>query len=501
MRDSLGGAVWTVLFGLMALLMSSGAGAIDLDAEDRVATTYAKETLTDPTTGTKDRATYYKVNGDPADTRVLYWQAKIGIAGATGQRMVVMYTLGNMVFADDSSAMLATAAADAECPTSGGIPPQVGGASGDNSVGFVLDASTAADLTRDHKACLRVDALAISATAAGSVTFMTRSEDTLLPAMHEKRYANVVRAVPALVETATPMSPTATVTTGFKSFGDKYRASVGTFEIMAMPYLVASTGLAAVLANLADTAGGDEGSMVTFSGNFGFAKKVTLEDGALSECPAASSSTPDLLMRDDEGMVSDTMELAPVAPGALISVADDSNTENVDESIVGAKHLCIYVPDMDDEMMVTIPETGAYMVMTEYVDGTPRSKFPPPNGRHSLGMIMRDGTTVRIPYLTQFADYNQRIAITNRGGAAAYEFSFKTEDGVTAMPGADATGMLEADSVKYISLRYDDLVTIEGPFSRAVATLTVVADERQIDVVVSQTNANGGTDTIEYTDN
>ena len=32
---------------------------------------------------------------------------------------------------------------------------------------------------------------------------------------------------------------------------------------------------------------------------------------------------------------------------------------------------------------------------------------------------MRDGTTVRIPYLTQFANYNQRIVITNRGGSMA----------------------------------------------------------------------------------
>ena len=33
MRDSLGGAAWTVLFGLMALLMSSGVGAtINLDS-------------------------------------------------------------------------------------------------------------------------------------------------------------------------------------------------------------------------------------------------------------------------------------------------------------------------------------------------------------------------------------------------------------------------------------------------------------------------------------
>ena len=108
---------------------------------------------------------------------------------------------------------------------------------------------------------------------------------------------------------------------------------------------------------------------------------------------------------------------------------------------------------------------------------------------------------MHIPYLTQFADYNQRIVIVNRGAEADYTFSFMTEDGVTATLGADAEGTLAANSTTYLSLLYGDLVTIEGTHNRASATLIVESEPSYIDVVVSQTNANGGTDTVKYTPN
>ena len=62
--------------------------------------------------------------------------------------------------------------------------------------------------------------------------------------------------------------------------------------------------------------------------------------------------------------------------------------------------------------------------------------FPPSGTTLELGYVMRDGTTVQIPYLTQFGDYNQRVVIVNRGTAADYSFSFTNEeDGPTITPG------------------------------------------------------------------
>ena len=59
--------------------------------------------------------------------------------------------------------------------------------------------------------------------------------------------------------------------------------------------------------------------------------------------------------------------------------------------------------------------------------------------------------------------------------------------------------MLPADSVTYLSMKHGDVVTLTDTF-RVAATLTVVSESRLIDVTVSQTNDNGGTDTVVLTD-
>ena len=69
-------------------------------------------------------------------------------------------------------------------------------------------------------------------------------------------------------------------------------------------------------------------------------------------------------------------------------------------------------------MAVAIPETTPYMVAKTIVlaSAYSDSKFVPMPAPAPLGAIMRNGTTVHIPYITQFANYNQRIVIVNRGG-------------------------------------------------------------------------------------
>ena len=68
-------------------------------------------------------------------------------------------------------------------------------------------------------------------------------------------------------------------------------------------------------------------------------------------------------------------------------------------------------------------------------------------------------------------------------------------------PGAAAEGTLAAGATTYLGLLHGDVVTIEGSPNRASATLIVESEPSYIDVVVSQTNANGGTDTVKYTPN
>ena len=111
--------------------------------------------------------------------------------------------------------------------------------------------------------------------------------------------------------------------------------------------------------------------------------------------------------------------------------------------------------------------------------------------------ITRDGTTVHIPFLTTWADYNQRIVVSNRSAnEAPYWITFRPEDGVMATPGMYATGTLDGNST--MVLRAMDVVTLEGR-SRTAATFVAEAQRTQIDVATVIVNMmTGSTDTVNY---
>ena len=104
---------------------------------------------------------------------------------------------------------------------------------------------------------------------------------------------------------------------------------------------------------------------------------------------------------------------------------------------------------------------------------------------------------MHIPYLTTFADYNQRIVVSNRGANEAdYWITFRPEDGVMATPGMYAMGTLDGNSTKV--LRAMDVVTLEGR-SRTAATFVAEAQSSQIDVATVIVNMmTGSTDTVNY---
>ena len=114
-------------------------------------------------------------------------------------------------------------------------------------------------------------------------------------------------------------------------------------------------------------------------------------------------------------------------------------------------------------------------------------------------MIGRNGTTVRLPYLTTNAKFNQRLYIVNRGAEAVYEMDF--QEGDTA--GAIASGTLEANSRTIISVggtgTEDALVTI-GEGGSTYGSLIIEAQPRMIDVATVQVSReDGSTDTVVYT--
>ena len=116
-----------------------------------------------------------------------------------------------------------------------------------------------------------------------------------------------------------------------------------------------------------------------------------------------------------------------------------------------------------------------------------------------IGQIRRNGTTVKLTYLTVSSKYNQRLIIVNDGANdASYDIGpFVTEDGTTATAKAAASGTVSAGS--QVVLRMGDLVEFEGPQARASATLSVNADVDDVQVATTQVNLeDGSTDTVVY---
>ena len=81
-----------------------------------------------------------------------------------------------------------------------------------------------------------------------------------------------------------------------------------------------------------------------------------------------------------------------------------------------AQHLCIMV-DPEADTAMPIPTTDAYTAMGSYM-GIADAAIGPMPEEQTLGMIRRNGVTVRIPYVTTYSGYNQRLVVVNRGGTS-----------------------------------------------------------------------------------
>ncbi|MBO1254136.1 hypothetical protein J3L16_00395 [Alteromonas sp. 5E99-2] len=111
------------------------------------------------------------------------------------------------------------------------------------------------------------------------------------------------------------------------------------------------------------------------------------------------------------------------------------------------------------------------------------------------GSVVYDTTTIEIPFVTTFADYNQRIYIVNTSvEEAAYSFTFYTEDGIEVEGTDVATGTVAPNEVTLI--RAVDLVEITGG-NRVAAVLDVELADGEVSAATQIVNRNSGeTDTI-----
>jgi hypothetical protein len=360
------------------------------------------------------------------------------------------------------------------------------------TVSFIITRSSG-DIAATTIACLELEEIAVMAGAAGGVT-MNVSDNLPLPATNSEDYMEAVSIGRALKESTTKGIPIATVTSSFLSFqgdltdtddaNDSMQVdTVGMLNVEADGDMLNATNGDAVTAedlyddggNTANPEATEGTSAVNIMGDFSFATRVTL-NGAATCTDAENDADLRMDMVDD---MRDTTKL---------------KTQNLE--YVLSKYLCISVAAADSDDAVAIPETAPYSAMVMYAGGAVTDPVYPAKGmQQELGYIKRDGTTVRLPYLTTNDKFNQRIYIVNRGGEAKYYLTF----GADAEKGMMADGTLAAKATTVLSLRTDDIVTIGGGRSSTSGTLIVEAQKKDIDVATTQISRElGTTDTVVY---
>ena len=484
------------MLGTAVLLGTNAASAkINLDAEDKgdAVSTFAQETITETVAG-EDGTMYYVVDGGDFELNV---GGQVGVGGTVGSVLILEYVFDGMVFTADSAPVLRIGTPDsgATCDTAnpGGTEATMrgGGKKGEDRVSFIFTRELG-NVDGDTIACLELEDMGVS-MGGGGVT-MSVSDNLPLPATEMKSYSNAVRIASALKESPMKNNPKTTVSSGFLSFeGDltdtdaandtMQMATVGSFMVSAdIELLNAGDGSmveAADLYAVGDTAFDGDGvedtvSSVHIAGDFSFASRVTLDD--MADC---SDDNADDLRMPEVDMVRDTTKLKPQT---LAYVNENAN-------------LCITVLAADDDDAVQIPETAPYMVMVRYAGGTEDAKHPTMGMARELGSIVRDGTTVRFPFLAIQGRYNQWIRIVNRGGEAKYVMSFDAKD---ADHGDDAEGTLPTGTTA-LSLRDDDVVTLPEGVGSTSGSLIIEAQPHMIDVATVLVNRDdSSTDTVIY---
>ena len=504
-RNKALGIAAAATLGLAAMLGSTAAHALKVCTEQpgtRAAlagatcadsTTFALETLlTGATNQTaaidkSDTTKYYNINDD-----AIHLAATADIGGG-GDDYTVTISLDGMVFKGVPSLTVNPN------PNSATFTVATGGVAGDDEVEFELSTGTV-DATA---AVIRLDADFAVSTGGGTAT-LTMSNPSLQGTKTKTHGpAKVVSMMAALDETAKAMNATADVAAdGFMKFvDDRTTATLGTLKVgFKTAHRKVSDGAnVAQMGDIMQVGNNDETppvphSSVSFMGNFSFTSKVFVHGDA--DCGAASTDSHVANPNSDTDLASAETDLR-VIEGTGDDATVTRKTSAVTLGAEGAdfstaQYLCIMVdPEADDAM--PIPSTDAYTAMGSYTKIANAAIGPVPM-EQTLGMIVRNGVTYHIPYITTFNGYNQRLVLVNRGGPARYEIKFTPEGGITASPSA-MTGTLATGTSMMLTR---NIVTLSGG-SRTAASITVEATKGSVDVAtVTINNSDGSSDTVSY---
>ncbi len=230
------------------------------------------------------------------------------------------------------------------------------------------------------------------------------------------------------------------------------------------------------------------GSDLLPDGSINFSVEGDFSIGAFNLEVPASQTTPSTIC--PEAGTADAPTMGNLKP----ATAGPANMAMLKGQNAGTYHLCVQVDTMGANA-TPIP-AGVYRATIGRTRGT--------GGEDTLatgviGQIRRNGTTVKLGYLTGSEKYNQRLVILNDGATdAKYDLgSFVTEADTRAMPKAAASGTVPAGG--QVVLRVADLVQFTGSRTRTGATLSIDADVDDIQVLTTQVNMlDGSTDTVVY---
>ena len=123
-----------------------------------------------------------------------------------------------------------------------------------------------------------------------------------------------------------------------------------------------------------------------------------------------------------------------------------------------------------------------------------------------VGHIVRNGTAVKLAYLTETEKYDQRLVITNHGFTPALYVlgEFMTEPGTTVELSVEAeaarlAGVNVVPAIGQLEFKVSDLLRFTGDRKRATATVGLNAAADDIQVATVQTNLRDGSpDTVVY---
>lgn len=448
--------------GLVAALGTSTAlAAFDLDLATQTGTKFALETLDSGDATTIGSTSYPNITnaGNALDV-----EATIGVGVSNGQSLFVRYDLTNAVFGAAPTFTTATASNSAV----------QGGTAGASFVIFQITASS--DIGQTQTTTMAAGKYAstdvsmpigVTMNVYETLTQAT-SSGTALVTKTSKSGASLVTYATGLKLTAAGATSAniADVENGFKKFTataiSTSRALIGSSVLAAdTTVLSADDGLAVAIGDMINTAT----SKATISGDFSGTKNKPGIDAA-TNCATQTALTANTAKN---GATALTVAAANAKPN-LCFEADAAASE--------------VIPKGDYTVAYTLVAAATTRTnQTTSLSGT-------------IGTIAHNGTTVELPYLTTFEDYNQRLIMVNRSATAAdYTVSaFQAEDGTTATAGTMASGSIPAGGTAVVKVT--DIVTLTGN-TRTAATLNVVAPSAKISVATTQVNkSDGGTDTI-----